>query len=157
MSGFAMFSLKDSSLLAFDQRRETDSNLGRVYGIDEVPSDTQMRAILDEVEADELRVVFKDVIQQLQRGKELEKMEYLGGYLVSLDGTLYFTSKAVHCSNCLIRKSKKTGEISYSHQALGAAIVHPERRVVIPLPPEPIIKQDGEKKNDCERNAARGN
>lgn len=155
MSGFAMFSLKDSSLLAFDQRRETDSNLGRVYGIDEVPSDTQMRAILDEVEPDELRVVFKDVIQQLQRGKELEKMAYLGGYLVSLDGTLYFTSKTVHCANCLERENKRTGEVTYSHQALGAAIVHPERREVIPLPPEPIIKQDGEKKNDCERNAAK--
>ena len=155
MSGFAMFSLKDSSLLVFDQRRQTDGNLKRVYGIDGVPSDTQMRAILDEVAPDELRAVFKDVIHQLQRGKELEKMVYLGGYLVSMDGTLYFTSKTIHCSDCLERENKKTGEITYSHQALGAAIVHPERREVIPLPPEPIIKQDGEKKNDCERNAAK--
>jgi len=86
MSGFAMFSLKDACLLAFDQRRQVDNNLVRVYGIDEVPSDTQMRAILDEVEPDELRLGFKDIIQQLQRGKELEKMKYMGGYLVSLMG-----------------------------------------------------------------------
>lgn len=155
MSGFAMFSLKDSSLLAFDKRRQKDGNLGRVYGIDDVPSDSQMRTILDEVEPDELRPIFKEVIHQLQRGKELEKMVYLGSYLVSLDGTLYFTSKAVNCSACLERKNKKTGEITYAHQALGAAIIHPERREVIPLPPEPIIKQDGTKKNDCERNAAK--
>ena len=155
MSGFAMFSLKDASLLAFDQRRQVDKNLVRVYGIDEVPSDTQMRAILDEVEPDELRLVFKDILQQLQRGKELEKMKYMGGYLVSLDGTGYFTSKTVHCANCLERKNKRTGEITYSHQALGAAIIHPERREVIPLPPEAMIKQDGSKKNDCERNAAK--
>ena len=67
----------------------------------------------------------------------------------------YFISKEIICSSCLERKNKKTGEIIYSHQALGAAIVHPDRREVIPLPPEPIIKQDGENKNDCERNAAK--
>ena len=38
---------------------------------------------------------------------------------------------------------------------LGAAIVHPEHKVVLPLAPEPIIKGDGETKNDCERNAAK--
>ena len=92
MSGFALFSLKDASLLAFDKRRQIDSNLGRVYGIDNIPSDTQMRAILDGVMPDELRPVFKEVIHQLQRGAELEKMAYLEGYLVSLDGTTYFIS-----------------------------------------------------------------
>jgi hypothetical protein len=61
----------------------------------------------------------------------------------------------VHCVNCLERTNKRTGEITYSHQALGAAIIHPERREVLPLPPEAIIKQDGDKKNDCERNAAK--
>ena len=38
---------------------------------------------------------------------------------------------------------------------LGSAIVHPDHREVIPLPPEPIHKQDGDTKNDCERNASR--
>ena len=38
---------------------------------------------------------------------------------------------------------------------LGAAIVHPEFRKVIPLAPEPIIKQDGETNDDCERNASK--
>src|SRR2546428_10456742 len=33
--------------------------------------------------------------------------------------------------------------------------VHPDRREVIPLMPEPIIKQDGTEKNDGERNAAK--
>ena len=47
------------------------------------------------------------------------------------------------------------GETLYHHQMLGAAIVHPERCEVIPLMPEPIIKQDGESKNDCERSAAK--
>lgn len=155
MSAFAMFSLKDPSLLAFDERRQKDSNLKRVYGIEDVPCDTQMRIILDEVDPESLRPAYKDVFRQLQRGKVLEKMIFLGGYLVSLDGTGYFSSKKIHCDNCLEKKNAKTGEITYSHQMLGAAIVHPDHSEVIPLAPEPIIKQDGEKKNDCERNAAK--
>ncbi len=34
-------------------------------------------------------------------------------------------------------------------------IVHPEQKGVIPLAPEPITRQDGASKNDCERNAAK--
>jgi hypothetical protein len=34
-------------------------------------------------------------------------------------------------------------------------LVHPDLKEVIPLAPEPIIKQDGDTKNDCERNATR--
>ena len=55
MSGLALFSLKDPSLLAFDDRRATDSNLQSIYSIEHVPGDTQMRAILDEVEPASLR------------------------------------------------------------------------------------------------------
>jgi hypothetical protein len=32
--------------------------------------------------------------------------------------------------------------------------VHPDCSVVLPLCPEPITREDGKKKNDCERNAA---
>jgi hypothetical protein len=45
--------------------------------------------------------------------------------------------------------------VTYSHQLLGAAIVHPDCKEVIPVFPEPIKKQDGETKNDCERNAGK--
>ena len=38
---------------------------------------------------------------------------------------------------------------------LGAAVVHPDHKQVIPLAPEPIIKQDGDNKNDYERNAGK--
>ncbi len=38
---------------------------------------------------------------------------------------------------------------------LAAVLVHPDFKEVIPLAPEPIQKQDGRTKNDCERNAAR--
>jgi hypothetical protein len=38
---------------------------------------------------------------------------------------------------------------------LGAAIIHPDCRAVIPLMPEPMVKQDGTEKNDGERHAAK--
>ena len=37
---------------------------------------------------------------------------------------------------------------------LAGAIVHPDCRAVIPLAPEPIVRQDGQAKNDRERNAS---
>ena len=156
MSGFAMFSLKDSSLLAFEERKGVDSNLRSMYRIEKVPCDTQMRTILDDVEPVQIRPVFKSVHRELERRGELRKFIFLGGsYLVSLDGTGYFSSKKIHCSSCLQKVNKKTGEVTYYHQLMGGVIIHPNRREVIPLMPEPIMKQDGETKNDCERNAAK--
>jgi Transposase DDE domain len=156
MSGFAMFSLKDPSLLAFDERRrDPRDNFRTIYGIDRVPSDTQMRTILDPVEPEELRPLFGDVFRRLQRGKALERFAYLDGhYLMSLDGTTYFSSEKVHCPSCL-EKHHRGGGITYSHQLLGATLVHPDLKEVIPLAPEPIVNQDGHTKNDCERNASR--
>ena len=78
-----------------------------------------------------------------------------GYYLAPMDGTDYFYSKDIHCSSCLTKESSKTGEVSYHHQMVGVAIVHPNQKAVIPLVPEPIVKQDGETKNDCERNASK--
>jgi len=156
MSAFAMFSLKDSSLLEFDDRRGQGDNLKRIYGLETVPCDTQMRTVLDPVSPDEITPLFRDVCAQLEHGQGLAGMEYLGSYyLLSVDGTGYFSSKKVHCDSCLAKKNHETGEITYSHQLLGGAIVHPDSPVVIPLAPEPIIKQDGATKNDCERNAAK--
>jgi len=154
MSAFALFSLKAPSLLAFDKER-TEDNLQRVYGLERVPCDTSMREILDPVEPETLRPAFKHVFRQLQRGKVLEEMVFVAGhYLLALDGTGYFSSNQIHCASCL-EKQPRNGTVTYSHQMLGAALIHPDKRAVIPLMPEPIIKQDGTDKNDCERNAAK--
>jgi hypothetical protein len=154
LAGLALFSLKDPSLLAF-QRRILDRNLQTVFGLAAIPSDTQMRAILDEVLPHTLRPLFRAIFRELQRGKVLKEYVFFEGcYLLALDGTEYFNSKTIHCQHCLTRHHKN-GEVSYYHQALGACIVHPDFPEVIPLCPEPIQRADGQEKNDCERNAAR--
>jgi len=155
MSGIAIFSLKDSSLLEFDDRRSKDENLRKIYGMEKVPSDTQMRTILDPVSPEGIKPIFKDVYQVVKQNGVLGQMKFVGHYVVSLDGSGYFSSSTIHCLNCLERKNSKSGEITYHHQMLAGAIVHPHMTTVIPLAPEPIIKQDGEAKNDCERNAAK--
>jgi hypothetical protein len=156
MSAFAMFSLKDSSLLEFDDRREKDDNLKRIYKIEMVPSDSQMRTVLDDVSPEAIRPLFKEALVQLQSSKVLSEMVYMGQYyLLTLDGTGYFSSTQVHCAACLEKKNRQTGQITYSHQLMGGAIVHPDFKEVFPLMPEAIIKQDGHSKNDCERNAAK--
>src|SRR3954452_10599581 len=154
MSGFAVFALKESSLLAFQERLK-DSNLRTIYGLEHVPCDTQLRTILDPTDPECLRPCFTDVFRQLQRGKVLEPFVfYQGCYLLSVDGSQYFSSEKVHCASCL-EKHHHNGKVTYSHQLLTGALVHPDFAEVIPVAPEPIIQQDGVTKNDCERSAGK--
>ena len=157
MAGFAVFSVKDPSLLAFDERREIGPhNLTTIYGMGSIPCDTSMREILDGVDPNDLRPLFKDAFRQLQRGKILEKFVFMEDcYLLNLDGTGYFSSDSRHSDACLEKKNKKTGKVTYHLMTVGAAVVHPDHKEVIVLPPETIRKQDGQTKMDCERNAVR--
>jgi hypothetical protein len=156
MSALAMFSLKAPSLLAFDKQKQdkiVSHNLRSLYKIENVPCDTYMREVLDEVDPRNIRDCFLSIFYEAQRGKLLESYEFLDkSYLCLIDGTEIFNSEKVHCKNCL-EKHHKDGRVTYHHQILGAVIAHPEMRQVIPLCPEPITKQDGSTKNDCERNA----
>jgi len=154
MSAFAMVSLKAPSLLAFDKER-TEGNLHTIYGIQRVPCDTYMREILAPVSPKWLRPVFTSVFRQLQRGKALESLTFLDGhYLLALDGTAYFSSKTMPCASCWHRVHRN-GSLTYAHQLLGAAIIHPDQRAVLPRMPEPMINRDGTDKNDGERHAAK--
>jgi hypothetical protein len=154
MSGFAMVSLQCPSLLDYDKQR-ADANLKTIYGIQCPPCDSSMREGLDPLAPESLRPSFKAAFRQLQRGKALEEMVFFKGcYFLALDGTGYCSSKTIHCPSCL-EKHHRDGSTTSSHQMLGAALMHPDRREVIPLRLEPIVKQDGTEKNECERNAAK--
>jgi len=80
MSAFAMFSLKDSSLLEFDGRRKKDKNLRSIYGLKDIPSDTQLRTILDPVEPDYIRSIFKSIFDLLQKSRMLDKFVFMYSY-----------------------------------------------------------------------------
>jgi hypothetical protein len=76
-----------------------------------------MREILDPVDPESLRPLFKSVFGAVQRGKALEEMVFIEGhYLLALDGTLYHASQEVHCDSCLERHHRN-GTVTYSHQS----------------------------------------
>jgi len=79
---------------------------------------------------------------------------YDGHYLLSGDGTGYYSSSKVASPYCLVKKFKN-GEAFYYQQIYAASFVCPGCKVVIPTFPEVITQQDGSTKNDCERNAAK--
>jgi hypothetical protein len=76
MAAFAMFSLKEPSLLAFDQRRQ-DQSLMNLYRIQSIPSDTQHHEILDQVDPKLLNECFADICPHcLVKNRKSCKTEY---------------------------------------------------------------------------------
>jgi hypothetical protein len=64
MSGLAVFGLKFPSLLQFEQNKESPlirRNLRTLYGVEDAPSDTQMRERLDQLSPEQLRRPFKTI------------------------------------------------------------------------------------------------
>jgi len=158
MSGLAVFMLKSPSLLDFDEKRKDPvicHNLKALYGVENAPCDTYLRERLDRALPQSIKKAFAQVFTAVQRSKVLERYEYYDGhYLLSIDGTGHFYSDKIQCESCCV-KEHRDGTKSYYHQSLGAVIVHPNQKAVIPLAPEPITKIDGRNKNDCERNASK--
>ena len=156
MSSFAMFSLKDPSVLSFVENYPVrKENLEEIYQINAVPSPQGLRKILDPLNPDELLSTFAAVHSEDQVAKvvaEYECFPSLGGYTaIAMDGTGCFCSNTIKCPHCLVKKLK-SGE-QYYHQLAGACIVHPKKNTVFPVFAEPITRQDGTNKNDCEYNA----
>jgi hypothetical protein len=156
MSTLAMMFFQDPSLLSF-QRRMQDrmqcSNLKNMFAVQAIPSDAVLRKTIDLVDTENIHSCFAILLQHLQRGKQLVPYQLESGhYLIAVDGSQYFSSQNVHCPSCLTTKGKK---LRYSHQILQAVMLHPDMRQVIPFAPEPIVKADGDVKNDCERSAGK--
>lgn len=155
-SGFALYSLKSPSLFSFQQHTKAEAhNMREIYKIETAPSDNGLRKILDKVSSEELREVFSDIVAWTKKNGVLEQFRTKDNrYIMSIDGVQHFKSKSIDCPHCLSRNHADGSRTNY-HAMLSAVIVHPDLREVIVADNEPIIKQDGDGKNDCERNAAK--
>ena len=132
------------------------NNLQTLFQIESLPQATQMREILDNVAPEYLEAILPELFKPLQRGKFLESFKFLNdSYLVSIDGTEYYSSKCISCDHCLHRTSKQ-GITTYYHQLLPATLVCPGVRQVIPLAIESVQNNpdDGNDVQDCEFKAA---
>ena len=84
----------------------------------------------------------------VQRCKWLQHYQIFGArYLITLDGSRYFSSEAVHCAHCLT--TTKNGTTRY-HHAFCRPPVHPDKRQVLPLAPEFVRNSDADGGNYCE-------
>jgi hypothetical protein len=158
LGAFAVFFTQSPSFLAYQRdmsARKGQSNAHPLFGLHEIPSDNQIRALLDPVSPELAVPLFHHGLTALAQTNHLAAFRsWQNRLLVVLDGTQYFSSQKISCSHCSTQKHP-AGPITYSHRMLTPVIVAPGQDKVIPLPPEFIVPQDGHDKQDCENAAAK--
>jgi hypothetical protein len=157
LSGLACMFYKSEDMLKFQKSLKNKyhrNNLETQFGVVHTPADTQMRELIAALDPTSFADVFKEYQTRLQRSKYLSRFQFQGEYLAVIDGTQYHCSEKISCPDCLTR-TKRNGEIEYSHKVLQPIICHPEQKQILPMMPEPIKAIDGQDKQDCETNAGK--
>ena len=158
LSAFSVFFTQSPSFLAYQrsmQQNKGNNNGRTLFGIDKIPCDNQIRALLDPVPADCVSPVFDQTLRMMQETHAVEEFRsFNNDLLVALDGTWFFSSKKIHCPTCST-KEHRDGTTTYYHNAVLPVVVVPGSSRVIPLAPEFIRPQDGKEKQDCENKAGK--
>lgn len=158
MGAFSIFFTQCPSFLARQQELKLlkgRSNAEKLFGLRSIPSDNQIRNLLDPVDPTHLGSYYRQTFRALQRAGILEKLRsFSNQLLIAMDGTEYFSSKKIHCENCS-QRILQNGKINYFHSVLTPVIVQPGNEHVISLEPEFIVPQDGHEKQDCEIQAGK--
>ena len=120
------------------------SNCETLFAMSRIPADNQIRAMLDPVTPDRLYPLFASLRERLETGGGLRPFRRLDGHLlVALDGTEYFCSAKISCSNGS-RCKRGDGAVEYHHNMVTAALVAPGHARAIPLAPKVVVPQDGQ-------------
>jgi hypothetical protein len=136
------------------ERSQGRNNAATLFGVAQIPTDQQIRNLLDSVSPHHLYEPFWALHERMEQAGHLaEHRGYADRYLIALDGTYYHSSQAIHCQNCTVQE--KDEQVRYYHAAVTPVLVKPGSPRVYPLEPEFISPQDGAEKQDCERNAAK--
>lgn len=158
LGAFSMFFSQSPSFLSYQQamkQSQGKSNAESLFGIEQIPTDNQIRNLLDPIAPSELYPVFSTTFAELEQQGHLAAYRFFEGcFLIPIDGTEYFRSAKIQCENCS-ESHHKNGKTSYSHKVLTPVLVAPGNPKVLPLEPEFILPQDGAEKQDCELNAAK--
>jgi len=156
VSAFGVFFTQSSSFLGYQrmiEKAKGKSNVQSLFGAERIPSDAQVRNLLDEQSPELLYGVFEKGHELLvASGKMARFRSYEGQVLISCDGTGTISSQKIHCANCS-RQELANGETLYTHNAILPVIVKTGESRVLVLEPEFISPQDGHEKQDCERAA----
>lgn len=158
LSAYSVFFTQSPSFLSFQtmmEKNKGNNNARTIFGIDKIPSDNQIRNLLDPTAAEVLFPVYLNILDYVKDQGVLETYRVLSDtILVAVDGTQYFNSEKLSCPRCCVT-NHKDGRKSYAHSAITPVVVRPGSPRVISLPPEFIHPQDGSDKEDCENQAAK--
>lgn len=158
LSAFSVFFMQSNSFLAHQrlmQSKKGRNNAASLFRVERIPSDPQIRNLLDPLSATYFHADFWRLWDGLRARQQLLKFRSeLGGYLVAMDGVTHFSSEKISCPECLKRQDRE-GITHFYHSAITPVLVKPGMKQVLPLPPEFIVPQDGHEKQDCERSASK--
>ena len=163
MTAFGTFYFQHPSLLSHESSLSQKiylHNFKKLFHREPVTSSQSLRNILDPVDEKLFIPAFDDVFTKLDRSGLLGELAFNDqtGLLLSGDGVDYFSSEEISCLNCNHAHHTRedgTERTVYSHKMFNVGIVHPTENVFIPLNPEFMTPQDGNKKQDCEQNGAK--
>jgi DNA-directed RNA polymerase subunit RPC12/RpoP len=153
MAAFSVFFTQCASFLEYQREMQTTkghSNVQSLFELENIPSDNQIRNLLDPVSPENLEPTYQRIFLSLDRAGVLDRFRSYANYLlIAMDGTEYFSSQSIHCENCNHR-ILNNGKTSYFHSVITPVIVQAGNGHVISLEPEFILPQDGQEKQDCE-------
>jgi hypothetical protein len=158
MAAFSVFFTQCASFLEHQRtikRKKGKSNLERLFMLKDIPSDNQIRNLLDPVDPEQIEASYQRIFLSLEKTNLFDKFRSFDGrILIAMDGTDYYSSTKIYCKKCS-QRTLKNGEINYHHSVITPVIVQAENERVISLEPEFIVPQDGQEKQDCEINASK--
>ena len=155
----SVFFMQSQSFLshhqAMSKKKHGKQNLQKLFEVENVPSDNQIRSLLDPLSPIEFATQYEWIWKQLAQNGGLKPYQTsLGTRLIALDGMNYHSSTKISCDCCSTRRDRN-GTVHYYHSTLLPLMVQPNVSHVLACYPEMITPQDGREKQDCERNAAK--
>lgn len=128
LSAFSMFFTQSPSFLDYQTRmpkRLGKNNAQTLFGVHQIPSDHQIRNLLDPVPAETVFPLFADLSEELSRHRYLHSFRSsFDTFLVAVDGTEYFASQKLGCGHCSHR-TLSNGTTWHYHIALTPVIGAP--------------------------------
>src|SRR5689334_16453198 len=88
LSGYAMFFFQFPNMLKFQQgmkQKKGQSNLETIFKVSDIPSDSQMREIIDGVPIEPIRGLLPKLFEQMRR------IGWTGKLVTVVDGKSYYT------------------------------------------------------------------
>ena len=158
LAAFSVFFTQSPSFLSFQrdmEQKKRNSNAQTLFKLEQIPSDQQIRNLLDPVAAAEIHAEYWWIVDEMAASGHLESYRCCQGTLgIAMDGVTFHSSTQIHCACCQQRRDSQ-GTVHYYHSAIAPVIVKPGYPHVLSLPPECVVPQDGHEKQDCERAAAK--